>query len=116
MDRRLKIVQVMELTGLGRSTIYAAMKRGDFAKGSYKFGRRTWAESVIRDLYSDADLPDDHSHHGSSSSAHLETTPAPSAKNAAETPKRSTRAPLIAGSSGKRVRPVRRRLKIHRKP
>jgi prophage regulatory protein len=47
-DRYLKLKEVRERTGLGRTTIYTAMARGDFPP-SYQLtaGRVGWKESDV---------------------------------------------------------------------
>ena len=49
-DKLLRLPAVMELTGLGRSTIYRMMSEGDFPK-PIKLGQRAiaWPADTIRD-------------------------------------------------------------------
>ena len=53
-ERFIKLPEVMNKTGLGRSTIYASMKAGDFPK-SIQLNKKNsvWLESEINDWMTD---------------------------------------------------------------
>ena len=59
-DRMLRIAQVMELTGLSRSTIYAMVKRGDFPE-NHPIGSRAvaWREADVLQWLRDRGVPVD---------------------------------------------------------
>ena len=56
-DRLINMKQVIEKTGVKRSTIYHKIKTGEFPPGSKRFGRRVWWESEIDALFPPPSFP-----------------------------------------------------------
>ena len=63
-DRMLRIAQVIELTGLSRSTIYAMVKRGEFPE-NHPIGSRAvaWREADVLERLRDRGVPVDPESH-----------------------------------------------------
>jgi prophage regulatory protein len=63
-DRTLRIAQVIELTGLSRSTIYAMVKSGDFPE-NHPIGSRAvaWREADVLEWLRDRGVPVDRESH-----------------------------------------------------